>query len=397
VPLEVVYQGNQETTIKTTAPGYTNAHIDNGELVTVVFYSADGTQLSQAQLTVVHSKAVRRADASKRYVEGISIESPFISSADPSVIEFPLNVTVESLPLTAVAHYSDGSKSRQSVHGGQFQLLGLRNYIATEVGQQFPLVLSYALAQDEVSFNIPPTADRYLTRSYKARTVTADGAYEVKIFGYPVWVNSQSGYRMEYWLYNLDRQTFYNVTPYVELATNSAAFNPTAYGVVQTFTIAVDLNRVDGRFAPYRAVQVMRVALLGPAANQPANWEILFDPTQTEGYGRGMVANTQFLSVNNWRLNLSMGLSNVELWLNKMYYNVEPLYNQEIEEEAPRPTHFILQFLNNAYEYPISEWNQNLNVNNDLQNGELLWIRWIRRTVTTDLQLATTALPIMRS
>jgi len=202
---------------------------------------------------------------------------------------------------------------------------------------------------------------------------------------------------MEYWLYNLDRQTFYNVTPYVEIATNSAAFNPTAYGVVQTFTIAVDLNRVDGRFAPYRAVQVMRVALLGPAANQPANWEILFDPTQTEGYGRGMVANTQFLSVNNWRLNLSMGLSNVELWLNKMYYNVEPLFNQEIEEEAPRPTHFILQFLNNAYEYPISEWNQNLNVNNDLQNGELLWIRWIRRTVTTDLQLATTALPIMRS
>lgn len=394
VPLELVNPDSPSTAIKTSAPGFTSEVLDNGELVTVVFYGQDGTQLSQAQLLVVNSKAVRRADASKRYVEGITLESPFISTADPSVVEFPINVAVESLPLTAVAHYSDGTKVRQSIEGGQFELFGLRNYIATEVGQQFPMILNYRLASDEVSFNMTPSVNRSISKDYIARTVTADGAYEVKIFGYPVWVSAQQGYRMEYWLYNLDRQDFYNITPYVELATNSPAFNPTLYGVVQTFTIAVDINKVDGGFAPYRAVQVMRVALLNSGDNQPANWEIIFTPNQQTGYGRGLVANMQYLSVNNWRLNIAHGHTNQELWLKQLYYDAEPLFNDRVEEEAPRPTHFILQFLHNAYEFPIGDWNRTFNVNNDLGHGDLLYIRWVRRTQLTDLQLATTALPV---
>lgn len=394
VPLELVHPDDPTSVEKTPAPGYTTERLANGELVTVVFYGADGTQLSQAQLLVVNSKAVRRADASKRYVEGIRLDSPFISSADPQVIEFPINVPVESLPMTAVTQYSDGTISRQSVNGSQYSLFGLRNYIATEVGQQFPLMLNYKLASDEVSFNMTPSINRSLSRTYIAKTVTADGAYEVKIFGYPVWVSAQQGYRMEYWLYNLDRQDFYNVTPYVELATNSAAFNPKSYGVVQTFTIALDLNKVDGRFAPYRAVQVVRVALLSSGDNQPANWEILFTSTQTQGYGRGLVAAMNYLSVNNWRVNLSMDSNNVEAWLDQMYYRAEPLFNVAIEEEPPRPTHFILQFLHNAYEYPIGDWNKDMLVNNDLAHGELIYVRWISRNYDTDLHLATTAIPV---
>lgn len=394
VPLELVNPNDPTSVEKTPAPGFTSERLKNGELVTVVFYGSDGTQLSQAQLLVVNSKTVRRADASKRYVEGIRLESPFISSADPSVVEFPINVTVESLPLTAVTHYSDGTTQRSSIDGAQFELFGLRNYIATEVGQQFPMVLNYRLAADEVSFNMVPSINRTLSKDYIARTVTADGAYEVKIFGYPVWVNAQQGYRMEYWLYNLDRRDYYNVTPFVEAATNSPAFNPKAYGIVQTYTIALDLNKVDGRFAPYRAVQVMRVALLNSGDNQPANWELLFTPTQVTGYGRGLAANLQYVSVNNWRLNLGHGNTNIETWLNQLYYSAEPLFNVEYEEEPPRPTHFILQFLHNSYEFPIGDWNQNLMVNNDLQHGELVYLRWISRNAVTDLHLATTALAV---
>lgn len=397
VPVEEIYDPVTSKPAKAPAPGYTSEELPNGQLVTVVFYGEQGNQVSQAQLLIVNSRAVRRADASKRYVQGIHLDSPFISAADPQVVEFPLNVTVESLPLTAVVTYSDGTTQRLAISGSQFNLFGLRNYIATEVGQQFPMVLNYKLADDEVSFNMTPSINRTLSVDYIARTVTADGAYEIKLFGYPVWVNAQTGYRMEYWMYNLDRQTYYNVTPYVELATNSNAFDPKAYGIVQEITVAVDINRVDGRFAQYRHVQTFRIALLNSGDNQAANWEILFTPNQPDGYGRGLVAAVRYLSVNNWRLNLGMGHTTLNNWLNQMYHTCAPLYNIEIEEEAPTPTHVILQFMNNSYEIPVGDWNKDLTVNNDLQNGELLYLRWIRRTYDTDLHLATTALAILRS
>jgi hypothetical protein len=397
VPIEEIYDPVTSKPAKAPAPGYTMEAFDNGQLVTVVFYGEQGTPVSQAQLLIQNSKAIRRADASKRYVQGIHLDSPFISSADPQVVGFPLNVTVESLPLTAIVTYSDGTISRQSVNGGQFTLFGLRNYIATEIGQQFPMVLNYQLADDEVSFNMVPSLNRTLSVDYSARTVAADGAYEIKLFGYPIWVSAALGYRMEYWMYNLDRQTFYNVTPYVELGTNSNPFDPKSYGVVQEITVAIDINKVDGRFAQYRHVQTMRIALLNSGDNQPANWEILFTPNQTAGYGRSMIASMRYVSVNNWKLNLGMGNTTMANWLNQMYYAAEPLFNIEVEEDAPQPTHFILQFMNNAYEFPVGDWNKDQIVNNDLANGELLFIRWIKRTYDTDLHLATTALSVYRT
>lgn len=341
-----------------------------------------------------NSKAIRQADASKRYVRSISLESPFLSDSDQQVLEFPINVPVESLPLTAVAHYSDGTKYRAGIDNNQFFLHGLRDYIATETGQEFPLVLAYALADNEISYSLTPSANRRLVADYIARTVAADGAYQVKIFAYPVWVNAATGFRMEYWLYNMDRQAYYNVTPYMELGVNSNAFDPKAYGTVQTFTMALDLNKVDGRFKAFRHVQIFRVALLNSGDGRFVDWEVYHTPEQQNGFGRGVVADVQYVNTNVWRLNLKQGLTTSAQWLDKLFYSTNPLYNQKTEARAPEPTHFIVQFLHNSYQFDISQWGETLTVNNDLQNGELMYIRWIRRTADTDLQLGISALPI---
>lgn len=396
VPYEtMVVPGAVNQLIQVPSVGYTNQEMDNGELVTLVAYDAANGQVSQDTLVVHNTQTVRQADGAKRYVRNISLESPWMSAADPQTLEFPINVTVESLPMTAVVHYSDGSKRRAGINDAQFTLMGLQDYIATNVGQEFPLVLSYKLAADEMSYNLVPAVNRKLVMDYVARTVTADGAYEVKLFVYPQWISVAQGYRLEFWMYNLDRQTFYNVTPYMELGTNSNAFDPKLYGTVQTMKWAVDLNKVDGRFAPHRHVQTVQLALLnaGPAT---ANWEVFFTPGQADGYGRDRFADIQYVNTNYWILRLANGFTEQELWLKNMYERAQPLYNDAIEDIAPTPTHFKVVFAHNSYEFSLSQWRTDLVVNNDLADGELMYIQWYRRTYESDLQLAITALPVRR-
>lgn len=395
VPMETVTtEDSTQDTIKAPMPGFTVEKLNDGELVTLVSYGHDGRQVSSAQLLVKNTEVIRKSDSAKRYVKGISIDTPFLSSIDQQTIEFPMNVTVESLPMTGLVHYSDGSTHRLPIDGVKFSLYGINNYIATVVGQEFPMVLAYNLAEDEVSYDLSPTANRRLTVPYRAKTAPTDGSYSAKLYMYPIWQDDSSGYRMEYWLYNLDRQTFYNATPYVEMGVNSAPLRPKEYGVLQTLTVAVDLNRVDGHFAPYRHVQTFQVALMAAGNAEQPNWAMHFRPDQTESYGRGLLAPMEYVNTNYWRLDLSNGFPSKELWLKALYRSIEPLYHEDLEVEAPEPTHYRLKFLHNSYEYRVDQWDEEHVVNNDLQRGELLYIEWIRRNYDTDLQLGISALPV---
>lgn len=395
IPMEVVeVPGAVQNVIKAPLTGHTTTRMDDGELVTLVAYSDDGRAVYRASMVVINTATARASDQSKRYIKGIHIESPFISSSDPQTIEFPLNVTVQSLPLHAIVSYSNGDKKRYPISGDKFTLYGVTTYIATEVGQKHPMVLAYELSDDEISYMEAPTANRRITKNYEAMTTTVDGSYEVKLYAYPEWIDQFSGYRLRYWLYNLDRQMYYDVTSLVELGSNSAAFDPTLYGTSQRITVALDLNRVDGTFAPYRHVQNIKITLFSRGDQHNDNWEVHFSSTQPEGFGRGLSAPVTYINTNDWMLSLANGFVSMAPWLRAMYEGIYPLADPRREVKAPAPTHFILRFKNNTYEFPVEEWGSDFLINNDLKDGELLFIHWINRVYSTDLQLGVTALPI---
>jgi hypothetical protein len=387
--------GTPLATVKSPMVGTTNVDLQDNERVTLVAYDDKQGVVSYAQLLVMNTQVLRQTDQSKRYVEGIAIDSPFLSESDPKVIEFPLNVMVKQIPMTGLVKYRAGQQVRMDVGVPPMQMLGLENYVASGEGQEFPITLRYQLADDEISYGLVPTADRAITENYIARTIPADGAYSCRLFVYPNWVNATTGYTLEFWLYNVDRQVYYNVTPYVELGVNSPVFRPRAYGEVQTLTYAVNLNKVDGRFAPYRYVTTFQIALV-TSGESKATWEIFPKPDQLESFGRNLVADMDYKSVNNWDMRLQNGLQSKQQWLQKMYYDAQPAINTQTEAYPPEPTHFIVHFLHNSYQFTVDQWNATLRVNNDLNNGQLMNIQWIRKMYDTDLQLAMTALPVYR-
>lgn len=389
IPLELVTMPDlTNRAVKTPMVGYTTQAMPDGEIVTVVAYDDAGQPTSIAKLLVKNTAFIRTTDQAMKYITDITVETPFLSATDPKKIEYPINMPVQNLNLIGVVNYSDGSKIRLPIDGTKFTMHGLENYIATIQGQEVPLVLSYRLAETEYSYILTPSPTKHISVPYKAVTLRNDGAYSVKLFAFPVWISALAGYRLEFFLYNLERQAVYNVTQFVEQAAGARAFNPIQYGVVQSIGVAVDLNRVDPRFAAYRHVQNFDITLVSNGnVHGQTNWTVGFTPGQNPPYGQNLRAISTFINVGNWQLDIRSGAANQTEWLNRVFYATQPLFDDQTEERAPEPNFFIVRSAGSSVELPISMWNSVITMTASPPDGGLITIEFIRRNATTDLQL----------
>lgn len=379
--------------VKTPMVGHTTRKMVDGEVVTVVSYDDAGQPVSQAKLLVKNTAFVRQTDASLKYVASIAVDTPFLLNSDPHVIEYPINMPVDNLNLMGVVTYSDGSRLRIPIDGTKFQLAGLRNYVATIQGQSVPLMLTYQLAENEFAYlqDVGPT--RRIAVPYSARTRESDGAFSVKLFAYPTWTDQLNGYRLEYFLYNMDRQHVYRVTNLVTNAANVAAFDPLLYGVKQRVNVGINMNEVDPLFAAWRHTQMFEVTLLRPGNQDTGdNWTIGFSPDQDPPYGRGLKAVSTFINVGHSTLDISCGLESLEEWLDRVYYPTQPLYDARRETGAPVPNFMVLVSGNNRIELPVSDWNKTITVERTPDEGRPVYIEFLRKTADNDLQLGVSAL-----
>ncbi|MBN22771.1 MAG: hypothetical protein CL678_15910 [Bdellovibrionaceae bacterium] len=395
IPLEtVVMPDSQNVAVKTMMTGYTTAQLMDNEPCVVVFYSDSGQARSINVLLAKNTAFIRTTDASLKYITGIHLESPSLSEADDRLIEYPENTTLESLTLFGVVTYSNGETKKMPIDGNKFSLFGRDAFVASHQGQRIPLGLNYKLSSNEVNYIANSGLSKTINEPYFATTTAVNGAYTIKIFAYPLWVDAINGYRMEYFMANLDRQQIYRVTPYIEYGSDSPVFNPTLYGVSQNLTIALDLSNVNGTFPKHRHVQIIQVSLLARGDEATSQrWTVAFTPDQSPVYGQNAEAKVSFSNVNFWNMTIDAGANSKEEWLRKLFYSTQPLYNTGIEAEAPEPNFFRLVVGTWSVEQAISQWSAEFVVPSGLLNeGSLVYLEFFRRTQSTDLQLGISGL-----
>lgn len=398
VPLELAaIQDSTNTATKCVATCYTTESLEDGQLVTAVFYSDDGGVVSLRQLLVKNTAFIRSTDAAQKYIKGISLKTPFLSPTDPRLLKYPINVPLRSMAVKGVIEYTDGSKVELPIDGNKFKLSGFENYVATIVGQKIPLVLTYTLSAGEINYGSAIGVQPHVSEQYWAQTEKYDGAYSLKLFGYPVWIDRVNGYRLEWFLYNLDRQTVYKVTPWVKVGLNGRAFDPLGYGLNQQLRVQINLADVNGLFTAYEFTQTLSIVLVAPGDERTTNWTIGFDPGQNPQYGVGLHANATFINYNLWKLKVDAGAASKEDWLNQVYYRTMPLTDPNREAAPPEPNYFALIFGSQRVEYPISQWNAELTVGNGLVNNDTLFIEFFKRTTDNDIQLSLAAMPIYQT
>lgn len=400
IPLETaVIPNSNNYTVKTVPVCYTTHDLPDNEIITAVFYSDLGVVVSKRQLLVENTTFIRAVELGTKYITSIALDTPFLSTSDPLLIQYPINVPLNGMNLMGVVTYSDGSSLRLPVDGTKFSVWGFDNYVATIVGQEFPVTLKYQLSPGEVMYsgnNVGNGNGAFKTVNYRATTLNSDGSFTPKLFAYPVWVDAIHGYRLEWYLTTLERSTVFKVTPYVTFNVNVASFDPLLYGTKQTLSVSINLRNVNGSLRPYIHTQSIDIMLLGPGTMRTTNWTIGFAPNQNPLFGIDNFAKSTMINAGLWRLNLKSNYQSKAEWLDKVYYKTLPLFDGTKETKAPEPNFFKVIVDNVETEFPISDWDKDLTLSQLIPDNGTVFIKFIKRTVNNDIQLAVSAMPIYR-
>lgn len=394
VPLRLVAAGYQSNhSIKVVEPCNTVETFEDGELLTVVFYNDKGQLVSRTRLMAENTNAVRPREADEKYVTHITANSPFMSPTVDDTIDFPLNFTIESLNLMGTVHYSDGSTLTLPVDGGKFVMHGLEQHLSTIVGQKVNMVLSYNLSPGESAVAGLADTNDVVTRPFTLNTVNPNHSYSVKLFGYPDWKGEYEGYHMRWWLLNIERNIFFEVSPFVKFLHTQGAYNPKAYGMLQSKQVSLNLKDVSGAFKPYVHTQKVDIVLNAPPVATNTPWTVSHESSQTRPY-YGQDLLVELLPEN--KFSISAGISDFNEWMERVYEHTYPLIHREVEVDAPTPTHVEILYGNKKVQAPIENWNKALSHDGSMKKDQLVLIKFIKRMTTSDLVISLAAMIVDR-
>jgi len=379
--------------------GYTTAELKNGAPVTVVTYNTAGSPIDIARMLVHLTNVVRHPDDYSKRVKSIELISPYLSKTEPGVLEVPIDATVATLSLRAMVTYTNGVTSIQDVvdenANGKFKLLSLMYWSPQIPGDEQTLELIYELSEgEEYSYLQGETANGAVRVPYKIRAIAKNPAFTLKLFSYPVWKNSTQGYVLEHWICDLARQVTRRApSAAISLVDGFGAFDGLDYLSTQRIRFGVDLSVVDQAYAGHTFAQLVQISLLRDAGiSGTTNWKVKFSGNQANWYGDSLQASVTAAGSGLSTINVGNDLGDQATWFDKVYYNSAPLYDIQTENKAPEPTHFVVVTKTREFEFPVSQWNQNLTFVNDLTEGQVVYLKWIKRTFNSVLQLGVSGL-----
>lgn len=382
------------TIVKGIPTFYSNEDLDNNTPVLVIAYAAAGHEVSRRQLLIKRSGFTPKRNDAIKYIRDISLRTPFMSDTDEEVINLPVNVPLQGLYMRGVVSFNDGSEIEYPIDNVRFSLLGLSDYVATEPNRRSKLVLRYRVPNNEMSLGGVQTDNFYRTRRYSVMTKEAQGAYNVKIYAYPVWIDPVQGYALRFFLYNSDRRVKYDITHLVEYAVNGAPFNPTLYGVLQTLNVGINLSKVSPSYVNYRFNQIIQLVLWREGTERETNWTIQFETGQDPAYGPNNRAKLKFINSNYYLLSLDNNCATMKDWLKRLYWDTLPIYNSRTEVAGIEPTHFRVKVGNQTHEYTVSEWKLVKQVMAGLKDNDTCFIEWIKKTPDSVLELGISGIPV---
>lgn len=410
IPLvKVAFNSHDNYSIKSIPSCNTNVELKDGEACTIVIFNSEGKVITRTHCLVENTTYIPQAYAEQRYITNIYLKSVFIDSADPTTINFPVNLTIDSLNPIGVVVYNDGTEQEYIVDGGKFDIYGLNvlednthlgplvnSFASTTIGHKVPLVLAYNMDPGERTVMATGYAPNVIPRKYELIVSEPNRSYGVKLFAYPKWVDELSGYELNFYLLNLDRDLIYPVTSLVRLAKNSRPFAPKAYGITQVLTYNIDLGQISSSFKTFNHSQTIEVILRAKGTDDAVEniWEVATEyPSSVPFFGSGLKAQYK---KNGSFINLGNKMDNVSDWLEKVYITTSPLVNRTVETKPITPTHIGVNYNGESKVIPIADFNKDIEFKKPVKLYNNIEIIFYKETIGNFLTLSVCNLPIRK-
>lgn len=386
VPLELAaIDSHTNYTAKTVMRFNVTEKWPNGQPVTCVIYADDGHVVVRQSFLIEITDTIMDVTTPQKYIADITLKSVWLSSSQANLLEYPLNIPLDGLNMVGVVVYSDGSTLELPVDGTKFAMYGLTDWVPSVPDESTPLVLRYSLSGNEKALAGTGVNNSMITKPYTIKTINPNNSIAVKLFGYPVWVSDAVGYMVRWFLLNLERNIYYEVTDFVKWSERTGPYDPKLFGILQRKEVYLNLRDVSGAFIPFVHPQMVDFWLISPPNVGPTPcWKVATKSNdQYPMFGEKVYG----LKKNNL-VNFGAGCAGQAEWLDQYYWRSLPMVNPQEEVKAPTPTHFIVTLGGTSTEWSIADWNSDLSVATSPTAGSTAIIRFIRRMAAGDLQLS---------
>jgi len=360
VELERVFPEND--VIKYVPETHIDTGLNQGEIVTVVAYSANSGVVHEEHFTTRLTDAIGTPDLNNKYLVGISLVSDLVSAEDPEMILNDLNVPFNTTLMQCRLHYNDGSHVDIGIDGMKAKLMGIDNFNESTLGPANDILLVYYPSADEPAINVVDGENPVLTKSYKLSNQRGEATFGFKLYVIPKYQDISLGYTLEYRLTNFDYDIDVDVTANVTttLRSDGSAWSPTNYGNRQELLAVLRLEDVmPGIYDGWIHTQNFNITLDVPTDGAGNSWVIDYaaDNSRLLGYDVDIEAS----NINS-RVLIQNGHVNQADWLDKLYYEAVPLFDQDLISAPPRPTHFRFTYGEPAISkvFGIDEWDKYL-------------------------------------
>lgn len=388
IPLTSISYNNGTSLYNKIVPTiYTNQTLASGDIVTLLLYNLTGQVISKQVLVIEETTNYPVQNSSYLLVDGLSLESPFISTSQPNTINLPSNVGISNLNLTGVVSYNNGTSTSHSVNsGGNFNVYGLDQVLKANILGTVPLMLQYTLATNETAIIGNSYNNKVVSQNYTLNLISPNYDYQLQLYVVPFYIGNM--FTFKFFLLSMSRNIFYDVTNLVTFS-NQTGFNGTEYGTLQSLEVSLNTSSINNTLNGLTITQPMQVLLSNPSTGPSTIYQLWTNPSVSNTpYGNNVRAKS--LNSANSTLDITCTLFTLADWLQLLYYDNVPVTNSQLESEAPTPTHFDIIYntspinSNQLYQnsqstlFQIEQWNQNIDVTpNTIPMNSTILVRFL--------------------
>lgn len=372
--------------------------VKSGQVVTLVDYNAVGDIVGKRPFLIEHSSFIRPSNDSSIQLTGFTLNSVLMDPNDANRILNPINTPLDTSTFNITLNYSDGSKVENvPINGSKVVMHGVENFNSGQAGRPSRVAVSYYPSETEPFIGQNTSSNKHITNIYLLANVVSNTSFSLKLFVVPEYVSITSGYKLNWYLTNLERDLFVNVTDMVTATVRNqggVTFNGKMYGETQTLDASLIMDNVlPGLYPGHVHSQRLDLVLNVPGTVEASPWTV--DYVMDGNYILGNGEYVSFSTVYPGTFSLKNQFTEFNEWLYELYNLSTPLFDPDVEETEPDPTHVVVRYGNAEVEVPISEWDQN----HELPDGapavvadKTVTLKWITRTGDGDLVHAVTGL-----